>query len=119
MLIHFYRWFIPVKHFPPHSVALLSNGRLSKIRHQCPANAFASKRWSNEQVLDEDSRSSLPRRIVVEVEGHARSFFIEFCNDHVKLWARSESVSAQVLFCAGDCVRCALIFGQLSNERED
>src|SRR5260370_39337486 len=119
MLIHVNRGLIQVKHFPWDCVAILSNRRLRKMRHQGPADTFAPKLRSDEKIFEEDSRSSLPRRIVVEVEGHASRFSIQFCNDHVKLWARSESVAAQILFCTNDCVRCPLIFGQLSNERED
>src|SRR2546425_8530361 len=117
MLIHVYRRFIPVKHLPSNTVAVLGDRRLRKIRHQGLADAFAPKLRPDKQVFDEDSMSSLPRRIVVKEEGHARRLSIPFCDDHSKLWAGSESVAAKVFLGAGDCVRCPLVFCQLSNER--
>src|SRR5438034_3121820 len=118
MLIHIYRGLIPVKHLPSNSVAMLSNRRLRKMRHQGPADSFVPKLRSDKQIFDEDSGSSLPGRVVVEEKGHARRFSIPFCNDHSKLRAGSESVAAQVFLCAGDSVRCPFVFGQLSNERQ-
>src|SRR5436853_7192370 len=116
MLIHVYRGLIPVKTFPPHAVALLGNRSLRKTRHKRSTDALASKLGSHEQIFDEDSRSSLPRRVVVEEKGHARRFSIPLCNDHVKPWNRSESVAAQVLLGARDRVRCPLVFGQFLDE---
>src|SRR2546430_16282263 len=118
MLIHVYRGLIPVKDFPSHAIALLGNRSLRKTRHKRSTDALASKLGSHEQIFDEDSRSSLPRRVVVEEKGHARRFSIPLCNDHSKLRAGSESVAAQVFLCAGDSVRCPFVFGQLSNERQ-
>src|SRR6266446_596557 len=117
MLIHVYRLLIPVKHFPSDSVAMLSNRRLRKMRHQGPANTFAPKLRSDKQIFDEDSRSSLPCRVVVKEESHARRLSVPFGDDHSKLWARSEPVAVQIFLSAGDRVRCPLVFGQLSNER--
>src|SRR2546425_13215982 len=117
MLIHVYCGLIPVKDVPSHAIASLSNRRLRKMRHQGPANTFAPKLRSDKQIFDEDSRSSLPRRVVVKEEGHARRLSVPFGDDHSKLWARSEPVAVQIFLSAGDCVRCPFVFGQPSNER--
>src|SRR6266702_5182405 len=118
MLIHVYRGLIPVKDFPSHAIALLGNRSLRKTRHKCSTDALASKLGSHEEIFDEDSRSSLPRRVVVEEKGHARRLSIPFCNDHPKLRVGSEPVAAQICLGTGYSVRCPLVFSQLSNERQ-
>src|SRR2546428_12115450 len=102
MSIHVYRWFIPVKHFPSHTVAMLGNSCLSKMSHKGPADSFASKMGSDEQIFDEDSGSSLPCRVGVEEKGDASWFSIPFCNDYSKLRVGSEPVAMLVILCAGD-----------------
>src|SRR2546425_13189473 len=118
MSIRVYRWFIPVKHFPSHTVAMLGNSCLSKMSHKGPADSFAPKLGSDKQILDEDSGSSLPGRVVVEEKGHSSRFSIPFCHDYSKLRVGSEPVAMQVFLGAGDRIRRALVIGQLSNERE-
>src|SRR5438132_5720955 len=117
ILLPVYCGLTPVKPCPSHAIAPLSNRSLRKTRHKRSTDAFASKLGSHEKIFDEDSRSSLPRRVVVKEESHARRLSVPFGDDHSRLRAKSEPVAVQIFLSAGDRVRCPLVFGQLSNER--
>src|SRR5439155_22227299 len=59
---------------------------------------------------------SLPRRIILEKEGHTGRVTIPLSNQYPELGIRRETIPDQVVFCRSNRIGFSLILRQLSNE---
>src|SRR5438094_4685332 len=62
---------------------------------------------------------SLPRRIILEKEGHTGRATIPLSNQYPELGIRRETIPDQVVFCRSNCIGFPLILRQLANESQD
>src|SRR5438094_430217 len=62
---------------------------------------------------------SLPRRIILEKEGHTGRVTIPLSDQYPELGIRRETIPDQVVFCRSNSIGLPLILCQLANERQD
>src|SRR6266581_1206978 len=62
---------------------------------------------------------SLPRRIILEKEGHTGRVTIPLSNQYPELGIRRETIPDQVVFRRSNRIGFSLILRQLANERQD
>src|SRR5437870_7787131 len=62
---------------------------------------------------------SLPRRIILEKEGHTGRVTIPLSDQYPKLGIRRETIPDQVVFCRSNRIGFPLKLRQLANERQD
>src|SRR6266571_1152440 len=62
---------------------------------------------------------SLPRRIILEKEGHTGRVTIPLSNQYPELAIRRETIPDQVVFCSSNRTGFPLILSQLANEGQN
>ena len=73
----------------------------------------------NEQVFEVESGTSLPGRVVVEVEGESRGRAVPLGDQAAILRFRAEAVAQQIFFGRDRSLRLALVFGEIADKLLD